>query len=295
MKNILSILLLIILSAFKVEAQDSLCFENSSGAWWPIEPGLKLKYSEGKESKTSVILKDSVKFKGNFYFIEKETYKNGEEKEFYYREKNGAVYSFNLEDSLESKALPASPEVGQKWTSADNEWSYKIISLTSSFSTPFCNFNDLLEVETRSSNREGVNYTLFYKRGVGFVGLNVNNKPYTFILPNKKIDERTFIAYGCEKFESEEAIKSCTQEIIFNHIQDNLKYSRKFKKGKIYVNITIGTDGDVEEAEVIKAMPNSEKQQNEVLRVIKSLPTFIPAQVDDNNPIRVSFVIPINF
>ena len=295
MRNLLTVLLLIILSAYKVDAQDSLCFENSLGDWLPVEPGLQLKYSEGKEAKTSLILKDSIELKDNFYFIKKETYKSGKEKEFFYRKKNGAVYSFDVEDSLESVVLPASPEVGQKWTSADNEWSYKIISVNSSFSTPFCNFNDLLEVETESSEREGISYTLFYKRGVGLVGLNVNSKPYTFILPNKKINERTFIAYGCEKFESEEAIKSCTQEIVLNHIQDNLKYSRKFKKGKIYVNVTIGTDGNVEEAEVIKAMPNSEKQQKEVLRVIKSLPTFIPAQVDDYNPIRVSFVIPINF
>jgi len=295
MKNLFTLLLLIILSAYKVEAQDSLCFENSSGVWWPLEPGLKLKYSEGKNSKTSVILEDSIELKGNFYFIEKETYKNGNEKEFYYREENGAVYSFDLENSLESQALPASPKVGQKWTSADNEWSYEIINLSSSFSTPFCNFNDLLEVETESSEREGISYTLFYKRGVGLVGLNVNSKPYTFILPNKKINERTFIAYGCEKFETEEAKKSCTQEIVLNHIQDNLKYSRKFKKGKIYVNVTIGTDGNVEEEEIIKAMPNSEKQQKVVLKVIKSLPTFIPAQVDDNSPIRVSFVIPISF
>ncbi|WNB17896.1 energy transducer TonB family protein [Marivirga arenosa] len=295
MKQICLILTFFTLIAFGAVAQDSPCFENSNGEWWPIEPELEYKYSEGKASKTSLILNDSIKFNGKFYLIKRETYKNGKVKESYWRTENGAVYHYNKEEGHESKDLPASPEVGQEWNSTKNEWSYKIISLTSSFSTPFCDFNGLLEVETRSSEREGTTYSLFYKKGVGFVGLNVNGIPYTLIMPNGQINEKDFMAYGCENLESEQEIKTCTQQKILQHIQNNLKFSRKYEKGEILVNVIIGTDGNVENTEVIKAMPNSDKQQAAVIKVIKSLPKFIPAQVDDDKLVRVSFVIPIKF
>ena len=68
-------LLLSILSilTFSIHAQENLCFDGLKGSWWPIEPGLEFKYAVGNENKTSVMLNDSVQFKGQYYLIKEET------------------------------------------------------------------------------------------------------------------------------------------------------------------------------------------------------------------------------
>ena len=280
---------------FQLFGQSNNCYENSTGLYWPLEIGSELKHKYGNDSKVSAISGDSVEFNGKYYLVEVETYKSGKTKESYWREENGAIFNYNQEKGVESMELPASPELGTKWTSTDNTWTYEIVSLTSTYSTPFCEFDNLLEVKTESSERMGTVYNLFYKQGVGQVGLNVNGTPYSYILPNKDLNEQNFMAFGCENAGSEKEIQSCTYSKIFEHIKANYKAPKKMKKGKILVNVIIGKDGYVDDVKIVQTIPNAQKQEEEAIRVIKSLPQFKPAQVEDGQPIRASVTVPFNF
>ena len=279
----------------QVFGQDNNCFENSTGLYWPLKIGSELKYTYGNDSKVSAISGDSIEFDGKYYLVEVETYSSGKTKESYWRIGNGAVFNYNKEKGVESMELPASPDLGVKWTSTDKTWTYEIVSLSSTYTTPFCDFIDLLEVKIESAERMGMIYRLFYKRGVGLVGLNVNETPYSYILPDKEMNEQNFMAYGCENAGSEKEIQTCTYSKIFEHIKANYKAPKKIKKGRILVKIIFGKDGNVDEVKIVETIPNGRKQEEEVTRVIKSLPQFKPAQVNDGQTIRASITVPFKF
>jgi hypothetical protein len=285
----------LILICSKIFGQDNNCYENSTGIYWPIKARSDYKYKSGNDVKLSKFNGDSIELDGKYYLIEIEIFKSGKTSERYWREENGSVFNHNKEKKLESMELPSIIKLGTTWKSTDKTWTYEIMSLTSSYSTPFCNFDNLLEVKAESSERVGIVYNLFYKQGVGMIGLNVNGNPYTYIMPIKDINERSFIAYGCEKAGSEIEIQSCTYTKIFQHIKENYNAPKKVKKGKMIFRVIIGKQGDIEDVKVIQTIPNAEKQELEAIRVIKSLPKLIPAQIDDNQPIRASFTIPFDF
>ncbi len=285
----------LILISFPIFGQDNNCYENSTGLYWPVKARSIYKYKSGGDIKLSKFNGDSIEFDGKKYLIEVEIYNNGETKERYWREENGSVFNYNKEKKLESMELSSIIELGKTWKSTDQTWTYEIVNLNSSYSTPYCVFDNLLEVKTKSSERVGMVYNLFYKQGVGMIGLNVNNIPYTYIMPTKDLNERFFIAYGCETAGSAIEIKSCTDAKIAQHIKENYKAPKKIKKGKMLFKVIVGKQGDIEDIEVLQTIPNAEKQELEAIRVIKSLPKFIPAQIDDNQPVRVSIKIPFNF
>ncbi|MEQ8477549.1 energy transducer TonB [Fulvivirga sp.] len=291
-KALLSILLILIGQSY---GQENNCFEKAEGLYWPIEIGSELKHTAGNDNKVSVINGDSIEFDSKYYLIERETYQSGKTKESYWREENGAVYNYNKEKGIESMELPSRIEVGTKWNSSDGLWSYEIVSLTSNYSTPFCEFRNLLEVKTENSEQKGTIYNLYYKQGVGLIGLNVNGTPYSFIVPNKELNQKNFMAYGCEELNTEKEIQSCTYSKIFEHIKSNYKAPKKFKKGRMLLNAIIGKDGGIESVKIVKTIPNAEAQEIEALRVIKLLPKFIPAQIDDGQPVRSSLTVPFNF
>ncbi len=277
-------------------AQESDCFENLTGSYWPIKVGLERNYISGNNTYSSLFNGDSIKYNGKYYLVETKKYSNGKTKISYWRrDSKGNILNYNKEKSIVSMELPSNSKIGQKWKSTDKTWTYKIISLSSNYSTPFCEFSNLLEVETTSSERKGMIYNLFYMKGKGMIGLNVNGKPYTYIKPNRKLNEKSFMAFGCQNYETVQEIQTCTSAKISEYIKNNFRPTTKIKKGKIIVRIVIQTDGVVQEAIIIKGIKKAKKQENELIRVIKSLPKFIPAQIDENQPIKTSFIIPVQF
>ena len=282
-------------SYIQLFGQDSNCFENASGAYWPVKVGLERNLTYGNNSYVSKFTGDSVEFEGKYFLVETQSYSNGNVKTNYWREENGAVFSLNQEKNRQSMELPSNPELGAKWKSSDQVWSYEVVGLTSSYSTPFCQFSDLLEVKTESSEREGTVYNLFYKRGVGMIGLNVNGTPFSFIKPNRKPNERSFIAFGCEDSGTEQEIQKCTSSKISQHISANIKAPQSAAKGRIVLNVRIDETGEVSEVTVLETVPNGEALEAEAMRVMSSMPKFIPAQVDDNQPIATNLKVPFRF
>lgn len=292
----LSQLFFFIVFTSQLLGQESNCFENSTGLYWPVEIGLELNYSSGNKSYKSKYNGDSIKYGGSFYYAKIKEYSDGSIKTSYWREVNGAVYLYEKESNTLSLELPSNPKLGQKWKSTNQIWSYEIVGLEGEFKTPYCEFTNLLEVKTKSSERNGNAYNLFYKKGIGMVGVKINGKPITYIKPNKEMDEKNFIAYGCEDIKTKGGIKKCTHAKIFEHIKNNFKNPNGGKKGKIIFDVKIGKDGIVQSVTVFKTLKTvSSDQEKEAIRVLKSLPRFIPAQVDTNQPINTSFKIPLNF
>ncbi|MEP0712135.1 MAG: hypothetical protein ABJC55_09450, partial [Algoriphagus sp.] len=267
------------LSLAQIFGQESNCFENSTGLYWPVRVGLQKNLTYGNNSYVSTFEGDSLEFEGKYYFKETQKYSTGEVKTRFWREENGAVFSLDQEKGIESLELPSNVEVGSKWISTDKVWTYEILSLTSTYLTPFCEFSDLLEVKTESSEREGTVYTLYYKKGLGMIGLNVNGQPFSYIKPDRKVNERSFIAYGCENFGTSQEIEKCTNAKISQHIRENLKSPQSTVKGRILLNVRIDESGEVSEVTVMETVADGEALEAEAIRVMSSLPKFIPAQV----------------
>jgi hypothetical protein len=281
--------------------QSDLCFENSTGAYWPIKAGKKVSYSSPRESYTSYFNGDSLQVGAKYFLKEIKEYTGGKTTTSYWREENGVVYFYDFEKKAESVELTNNLMPGTIWEKYDKTWKYTIIDTASSFFTPFCEFKDLLQIkaEPQNENKSIVQsyYDLFYKRGVGMVGMNVNGEPYLYAKPNKEVNERGFIAYGCENLNTNEERQKCTYSKIAEFFSGEFKAPKKkeFKSGRIILNVFIGRDGKVEEIKVIETIEGAKEQEEEAIRVFKKLPKMIPAQVDDGQPIRSSFKFPIKF
>ena len=80
------------------------------------------------------------------------------------------------------------------------------------------------------------------------------------------------------------------------YIEENLQYPADAKaegvEGRVIVQITFNTDGSIDEVEVARGRhPSLDK---EAVRIVKSLPKFIPhKEVGGNKDFR--FVLPITF
>jgi protein TonB len=78
-------------------------------------------------------------------------------------------------------------------------------------------------------------------------------------------------------------------------IGKQIKYPEEALKKKIIGNVVVSfiieKDGSVSSVKVVKSVPELD---GEAVRVVKSSPKWTPG-VKDNAPVRVSFMIPINF
>lgn len=293
--------LIFVLSTGTIFGQSDLCFDNASGTYWPIKAGLKIKYSSRGESYTSYFNGDSLKVGEKYFLKEIQQYASGKVKTTYWREENGVVYLYDAEKKAESIELINNLTPGTTWEKYDKTWKYTIVDTVSSFATPFCEFTNLLQVKAEPQNeikdKMYSHYNLFYKRGIGMVGLNVNGEPFIYVKPDKEINERNFIAYGCEQLVSNEEQQKCTYEKVYEFIIKELKAPKRknYKSGRIVLNVTISREGIVDGIRIIESIDGAELQEKEVLRVINRLPKMIPAQIDEGQPIRSSFKVPINF
>jgi TonB family protein len=293
--------IIILLLTRTVFGQSELCFENSKGEYWPIKAGMKIQYSSGQESYTSYFNGDSLKVGSKYFLKEIKQYASGKTTTGYWREENGVVFFYDVEKNAESIELINNLIPGTTWEKYDKTWKYTVIDTLSTFSTPFCKFNNLLEIKAEPQNelkdKMEAQYHLFYKRGVGMVGMNVNGEPYLYAKPSKEVNERSFVAYGCENLASNAERRKCTFAKITEFFSSEYKAPKKkdFSKGRILLNVFVGTDGTIEDVTVLETIAGAKDQEKEAIRVVKKLPKMIPAQVDDGQPIRSSFKFPINF
>lgn len=83
---------------------------------------------------------------------------------------------------------------------------------------------------------------------------------------------------------------------LMKFIGDSIRYPKDAKEkglqGKVITSFIVKADGTVSEVKIIRGISRS--LDDEALRVIKSLPDFIPAELDGKK-VAVSYMIPINF
>jgi TonB family protein len=85
-------------------------------------------------------------------------------------------------------------------------------------------------------------------------------------------------------------------EAYMKFMQDNLKYPKeceeKGEEGRVLIQVVIDKEGNVTNAELKKSV--NELLDAEALRVVKSMPKWIPGQ-DGGEAVDVKYVIPVTF
>lgn len=85
-------------------------------------------------------------------------------------------------------------------------------------------------------------------------------------------------------------------EALMKHLAINIRYPENAAKaniqGRVVVKFIVGEDGKVLNPEIVKGV--SEDIDAEALRVVNTLPSFIPGK-SDGKPVAVSYHLPINF
>jgi len=86
------------------------------------------------------------------------------------------------------------------------------------------------------------------------------------------------------------------EEALNNFLISHIIYPPKAKENKIsgtvYVKFRIEVDGSISECIILKSV--HELLDNEAIRVVKSMPKWIPV-IYEGKPIKVWFIIPIKF
>jgi TonB family protein len=86
------------------------------------------------------------------------------------------------------------------------------------------------------------------------------------------------------------------EQALRDYIAGNIKYPEQAKKdsimGKVFISFVIDTAGRVEEAKVVRGV--HPLLDNESLRVIRSMPAWIPGK-EKGKPVKVAYTIPVAF
>jgi TonB family protein len=103
------------------------------------------------------------------------------------------------------------------------------------------------------------------------------------------------VSLECKHLEGDEQEK-CTQNTVMQFIRENLTYPQQAKElgvcGTVFVWCFVGIDGFVTDAKVtMEVYPDLDE---EAVRVVKSLPQFMPAQ-QDGKAVETHCVWPVRF
>ncbi len=241
---------------------------------------------------------DSLRVNNKVYYKSLKLYTSGKKDSTFYRNENGSLFSYDQDKKDEYLQLSSNTTPGYSWVDQDKLWRYTVIDTTSSLSTPYCSFTNLLNLKAEPMGKEkkeySAYYNLLYKRGIGLVGVNIEGRGYSFRTIDKSgIEETPHVFPGCETLKSAEEISACTSEKVNGFISRNFQYTGKVTKGRLILSFEISENGDVENVSVFKAIPNGEKQTEEAIRIVKLL-KFIPAKIN-GKPLKTSLAQPILF
>lgn len=112
---------------------------------------------------------------------------------------------------------------------------------------------------------------------------------------NFAVVENKPIYPGCEKLATENEKFMCFNQEIMKHIGKKFEFPELARQmgiqGKVYVNFVIEKDGSVSNVTIARGV--DKLIDDEAIRVIKLLPTFIPAK-QRGKPVRMQYTVPIN-
>lgn len=112
---------------------------------------------------------------------------------------------------------------------------------------------------------------------------------------NFAVVENKPIFPGCEKLATENDKFMCFNQGIMKHIGKNFEFPELARQmgiqGKVYVNFVIEKNGKVSTVTIARGV--DKLIDDEAIRVIKKLPTFVPAK-QRGKPVRMQYTVPIN-
>jgi TonB family protein len=89
------------------------------------------------------------------------------------------------------------------------------------------------------------------------------------------------------------------QQALINYLQKNLVYPEDAKElgieGKVFVSFVIFEDGSVQQVTILRGIQGNRSCENEVLRLIKQMPKWIPGKNNLGQIIKVRNKIPVVF
>lgn len=143
-----------------------------------------------------------------------------------------------------------------------------------------------------------------------------NDKPKDTILKNKKIKKApampTDIVVGEIQIYDDTNYKETEPYVVvdimpefkggidslMNFIKQNLNYPEWEKQnkieGKVFVTFIVDKYGKIKEPKILQSVQGSKNFDKEVIRIVNSMPDWIPGQKDGKN-VDVRFYLPINF
>ncbi len=87
------------------------------------------------------------------------------------------------------------------------------------------------------------------------------------------------------------------QQALFKYLSENVKYPAVAQKngiqGRVICRFVVDKDGSITDIEVLRSSGDA-SLDNEAVRVIKSMPKWIPG-MNKGKPVRVQYSVPINF
>jgi len=82
---------------------------------------------------------------------------------------------------------------------------------------------------------------------------------------------------------------------LIKYLKDNVRYPSNPKcKGKVFVEFILEKDGSIQYARVVKGLRNCNNYNEEAIRVIKSMPKWIPGKQNGKN-VRIRMILPVSF
>lgn len=85
---------------------------------------------------------------------------------------------------------------------------------------------------------------------------------------------------------------------LMRYMQENLRYPEEMDEagiqGKVFIRFTIGTDGKVSEASVLRGVEGGAPLEQEALRVVRAMPAWKPAKVNGVS-IPTEHTLPVTF
>lgn len=284
-------------------AQEFNCLESSANkSYFPLESTDTLYYATRGGRMLSWFDNERVEFYGELYKVQQIKYRNGKQKQFYYREANGVTYVYDKSSEKENVLIPAELKKGMKWESSDGIWKYKLVHLKSSYKTSNCFYTDLLEI--KAEKKMGLKETcfLYFKKGVGLIGENktgfANVKKsmiFQFVVPKEKeISERFCVAPHCENIKEIEGAKACVSKALGSYLKNLFVLKKNTVRGRYLIRILVDLDGSMAGVTVSEFPDGGEKTAKQLERIIQSYDRLKPAMVEGMIPVMCSMTLPIN-
>ena len=111
----------------------------------------------------------------------------------------------------------------------------------------------------------------------------------------KEVDENPRFP-GCDEVADAKKQKLCSEEKMLSFIYTNIKYPAQAREngtqGMVVVKFVVEKDGSISSPEIARSIGGG--CDEEVLRVIKLMPDWVPGK-QDGETVRVQFVLPVRF